>query len=133
MKAARSLGSAGGPLGGGGVADRLLPNGSYRPVRICRRRAMARAERFKQVRTSIFGNFMGATFGTKAEAASPGVTTAPAAPASPGSGSNLSSTPTPAIDIAPVLDKAVAAKKARRTAVYRLATLELIGYREIAR
>ena len=58
---------------------------------------------------SIFGKIMGAIFGTKAEAASPGATTAPAAPAS--GGGNPASTPAQAIDIAPVLDKAVADKK----------------------
>jgi len=57
---------------------------------------------------SIFGKIMGAIFGTKAEAA-PGATTAPAAPAS--GGGNPASTPAQAIDIAPVLDKAVADKK----------------------
>src|SRR5260221_7011418 len=57
---------------------------------------------------SIFGKIMGAIFGTKAEAA-PGATTAPAAPAS--GGGSPASTPAQAIDIAPVLHKAVADKK----------------------
>lgn len=58
---------------------------------------------------SIFGKIMGAIFGTKADAATPG-TTAPAgsaagaAPASPGAAA------APTVDVAPILDKAVAAK-----------------------
>jgi hypothetical protein len=62
---------------------------------------------------SIFGNIMGAIFGTKAGAASG------AAPASSGSAPSANSTPasssaapsSPSVDIAPILDKAVAAKK----------------------
>ena len=60
---------------------------------------------------SIFGKIMGAIFGTKADAATPG-TTAPAgsaagaAPASPGAAA------APTVDVAPILDKAVAAKVA---------------------
>jgi hypothetical protein len=45
---------------------------------------------------SIFGKIMGAIFGTKADAATPGAS---------------SSTGVPVIDIAPILDKAVADKK----------------------
>src|SRR4051794_6600355 len=58
---------------------------------------------------SIFGKIMSGIFGTKAEAASPG--TAPAAPSGPAGGANPASTPAQAIDIAPILDGAVAAKK----------------------
>ena len=58
---------------------------------------------------TILGKVMSAIFGTKAEAASPSGTAAPAAPAS--GGGNPASTPAQAIDIAPVLDKAVADKK----------------------
>jgi hypothetical protein len=62
---------------------------------------------------SIFGNIMGAIFGTKTGAASG------AAPASSGSTPSANSTPasssaapsSPSVDIAPILDKAVAAKK----------------------
>ena len=60
-------------------------------------------------RMTILGKVMSAIFGTKAEAASPGATAAPVAPARPG-GSGAS-TPAQTIDIAPILDKAVAAKK----------------------
>src|SRR5712675_2299574 len=60
-------------------------------------------------RMTILGKVMSAIFGTKAEAASPSATAAPAAPAS--GGGNPASTPAQAIDIAPVLDKAVADKK----------------------
>ena len=56
---------------------------------------------------SVFDKIKGAVFGTKAEAASPSATKAPAAPSSGG--------PSPvsaqAIDIEPILDNAVAAKK----------------------
>jgi hypothetical protein len=54
---------------------------------------------------SIFGKIMGAIFGTKAEAAPAGgtaTTTTAAAGAAPSAG--------PAVDVAPILDKAVAAK-----------------------
>lgn len=57
---------------------------------------------------SIFGKIMGAIFGTKADAATPGTTapagSADAAPASPGGAA------APTVDVAPILDKAVAAK-----------------------
>jgi Domain of unknown function (DUF3597) len=61
---------------------------------------------------SIFGKIMGAIFGTKADAA-PGAT-----PAAGGSAPSVNSTPGPSsasspatsIDVAPILDKAVAAK-----------------------
>ena len=56
---------------------------------------------------SIFGKIMGAIFGTKADAATPSGTA--------GAGSTASSSPAGAtavsIDVAPILDKAVAAKK----------------------
>jgi len=56
---------------------------------------------------SIFGKIMGAIFGTKADAATPAGTT--------GTGSTSPSSPAGAtvvsIDVAPILDKAVAAKK----------------------
>jgi hypothetical protein len=63
---------------------------------------------------SIFGKIMSAIFGTKADAATPGTatasggstTTAGSAPA-PGS----TAAPMASVDVAPILDKAVAAKK----------------------
>jgi hypothetical protein len=68
---------------------------------------------------SIFGKIMSAIFGTKADAA-PGTTTAggtssgtsPAPSASGGStaGSPATSAPAQSVDVAPILDKAVAAK-----------------------
>src|SRR5262249_522019 len=56
---------------------------------------------------SIFGKIMGAIFGTKAEAAEPagGAGTAASAPASSGAGAAVQM-----VDVAPILDKAVAAK-----------------------
>ena len=60
---------------------------------------------------SIFGKITSAIFGTKAEAAAQGATPVPAAPATPGGGGDPASTPAQTIDIAPILDKAVAAKK----------------------
>ncbi len=57
---------------------------------------------------SIFGKIMGAIFGTKADAATPGAAPAGgssgAAPAAPGAA------PAQTVDVAPILDKAVAAK-----------------------
>ncbi len=62
---------------------------------------------------SIFGKIMSAIFGTKADAAAPG-TTAPggSAPAAgPGSaGAATPAAPAQSVDVAPILDKAVAAK-----------------------
>jgi hypothetical protein len=59
---------------------------------------------------SIFGKIMGAIFGTKADAATPEAAPAGgasgAAPAAPGGGGAAAST----VDVAPILDKAVAAK-----------------------
>jgi hypothetical protein len=56
---------------------------------------------------SIFGKIMGAIFGTKAEAAGSGTTPASGSATSPGT----SSGPAQTIDVAPILDKAVAAQK----------------------
>jgi Domain of unknown function (DUF3597) len=54
---------------------------------------------------SIFGKIMGAIFGTKADSA-PGAT-----PTAGGSASNPGSSSAANVDVAPILDKAVAAKK----------------------
>ncbi|WP_375415404.1 DUF3597 domain-containing protein [uncultured Bradyrhizobium sp.] len=74
---------------------------------------------------SIFGKIMGAIFGSKADAASPGATAAPATGGSGGSSAASSSgggtaagggspaasnAPAHSVDVAPILDKAVAAK-----------------------
>ena len=62
---------------------------------------------------SIFGKIMSAIFGSKADAAAPGATpTAGSAPAggSVGSGSPAGAAPAQTVDVAPILDKAVAAK-----------------------
>ena len=60
---------------------------------------------------SIFGKIMGAIFGTKAEAATPGGTPA-AGGSKPGTTTPSSTaTTTPSVDVGPILDKAVAAKK----------------------
>ena len=70
---------------------------------------------------SIFGKIMSAIFGTKAEASAQGATPVPAAPATPGRGDDPASTPAQTIDIAPILDKAVAAKKEKpqwRTSIF---------------
>jgi hypothetical protein len=55
---------------------------------------------------SIFGKIMGAIFGTKADAAPTGGGTA----SSTGSAPAPSSAPAQSVDVAPILDKAVAAK-----------------------
>ena len=57
----------------------------------------------------IFDKIKSAIFGTKADARSAGAAGSPAAPASGGESPTLA--PTQAIDIAPILDSAVAAKK----------------------
>ena len=51
---------------------------------------------------SIFGKIMGAIFGTKADAATPGTATADAG--------SSGAAPAQTVDVAPILDKAVAAK-----------------------
>src|SRR5258708_37069270 len=58
---------------------------------------------------SIFGKIMSAIFGTKADASTPGSTTTTAGGPAPSTGS--SAAPAAAVDVAPILDKAVAAKK----------------------
>ena len=60
---------------------------------------------------SIFGKIMGAIFGTHADAATPGTSpgTSPAGGAMT-SGAGSSAAPTKSVEVAPVLDKAVAAK-----------------------
>jgi Domain of unknown function (DUF3597) len=64
---------------------------------------------------SIFGKIMSAIFGTKADAApaSGGASTSGSAPASGGTAAGAGSAAAPAqsVDVAPILDKAVAAKK----------------------
>jgi Domain of unknown function (DUF3597) len=63
---------------------------------------------------SIFGKIMSAIFGTKTDAGIPGTTTAAGgAPAAGGSApsSGSSAAPAASVDVAPILDKAVAAKK----------------------
>jgi hypothetical protein len=58
---------------------------------------------------SIFGKIMSAIFGSKADAA-PTVTESPS-PAGPGSGGGApAAAPAQSVDVAPILDKAVAAK-----------------------
>ena len=62
---------------------------------------------------SIFGKIMGAIFGTHADAATPGKSTAgggSATSTSGASGGSASSTAAKSVDVAPILDKAVAAK-----------------------
>jgi len=62
---------------------------------------------------SIFGKIMGAIFGTKADAAPGGAPTAggsaPTVNSTPGSSS--AAPPAASVDVAPILDKAVAAKR----------------------
>jgi uncharacterized protein DUF3597 len=63
---------------------------------------------------SIFGKIMSAILGTKADAATPGATTsAGGSTAAGGSAPSAGSSAAPAasVDVAPILDKAVAAKK----------------------
>ncbi len=57
---------------------------------------------------SIFGKIMGAIFGTKADAATPGTAAPAGSGAAPASAGGAAAAPT--VDVAPILDKAVAAK-----------------------
>jgi Domain of unknown function (DUF3597) len=61
---------------------------------------------------SIFGKIMGAIFGTKADAAPAGggAAAGPAAGSSGGSAGGSAAAPVATVDVAPILDKAVAAK-----------------------
>jgi len=63
----------------------------------------------EQNEMSIFGKIMGAIFGTKADAATPG-TTAPAGAAGDAAPASSGAAAAPTVDVAPILDKAVAAK-----------------------
>jgi hypothetical protein len=58
---------------------------------------------------SIFGKIMSAIFGSKADAAAPGAP--PAAGGGTAGGSAPAAAPAQSVDVAPILDKAVAAKK----------------------
>jgi len=66
---------------------------------------------------SIFGKIMSAIFGTKADAApagggaTAGTAAAPGTATAPGSTAGSSSAPVQTVEVAPILDKAVAAKK----------------------
>jgi hypothetical protein len=59
---------------------------------------------------SIFGKIMGAIFGTKADAAPVGGGAAAGAGSSGGSAGGSAAAPAATVDVAPILDKAVAAK-----------------------
>ncbi len=59
---------------------------------------------------SIFGKIMGAIFGTHADAATPGTSTAGGSATSSAGGGSASSAAPQSVDVAPILDKAVAAK-----------------------
>jgi len=60
---------------------------------------------------SIFGKIMSAIFGTKADAATPGTTTSAGGDSSGGAAAGGSAAPAASVDVAPILDRAVAAKK----------------------
>jgi len=59
---------------------------------------------------SIFGKIMGAIFGTKADAAPAGGGAAAGTGSSAGSAGGSAAAPAATVDVAPILDKAVAAK-----------------------
>ncbi len=59
---------------------------------------------------SIFGKIMGAIFGSHAASAAPLPPSAPATPAAPSAGAG-SAAPAASVDVAAILDKAVAAQK----------------------
>jgi len=60
---------------------------------------------------SIFGKIMGAIFGTKADAATPGTSAGTAGSAPAGGATAGGATTAGSVDVAPILDQAVAAKK----------------------
>jgi hypothetical protein len=60
---------------------------------------------------SIFGKIMSAIFGTKADAAIASAGAAAGTGAAAGSSASSSAAPAQSVDVAPILDKAVAAKK----------------------
>ena len=60
---------------------------------------------------SIFGKIMGAIFGTKADAATPGTSAGTAGSAPAGGATAGGATAAGSVDVAPILDQAVAAKK----------------------
>ena len=72
---------------------------------------------------SVFDKIKGAIFGSKAEATLPSATQAPAAPPSSG-GANPVSAQAQMVDIAPILDNAVAAKK--ETLQWRTSIVDLM-------
>jgi hypothetical protein len=64
---------------------------------------------------SIFGKIMSAIFGAHAEAATPGTATSAGAPtatagSAPSAGPSAATAPAASVDVAPILDQAVAAK-----------------------
>jgi hypothetical protein len=59
---------------------------------------------------SIFGKIMSAIFGSKADAAPAATTESPAAGGSSSGGGATAAAPPQSVDVAPILDKAVAAK-----------------------
>src|SRR5882757_5424810 len=90
----------------------LVPvNSTSIPVRCCRSQSAGRPPPHLQVhweRTmSIFGKIMSAIFGTKADAAP---ASGGAAPAGGSSAAAPGAAPAQTVDVAPILDKAVAAK-----------------------
>jgi hypothetical protein len=60
---------------------------------------------------SIFGKIMGAIFGTKADAATPGTSAGTAGTPPAGGATAGGATAAGSVDVAPILDQAVAAKK----------------------
>jgi hypothetical protein len=75
------------------------------PVRQCRQRLTPSSSHW-ELTMSIFGKIMGAIFGTKADAAPAGGGAAAEAGSSGGAAAPAAAT----VDVAPILDKAVAAK-----------------------
>jgi Domain of unknown function (DUF3597) len=65
----------------------------------------------EEVKMSIFGKIMGAIFGTKAEAATPGGTAATGASTPNAATVSSTAASAPSVDVGPILDAAVAAKK----------------------
>jgi len=93
-----------------GLAKLVNDPGVVLPVKQCRLRLTPSTSHWERT-MSIFGKIMGAIFGTKADAApAGGGAVADAGSSSAGSSGGSAASPAATVDVAPILDKAVAAK-----------------------
>jgi Domain of unknown function (DUF3597) len=94
-----------------GLGKLTLRSGQVLPVKKCRKRPTPSSSYWERT-MSIFGKIMSAIFGTKAEAAPAGGGTAAGGGSTGGAPPSAAPGAAPAqtVDVAPILDKAVAAK-----------------------